>query len=199
MDQSDNPYAAPPITGSLVMDELSTAATGDVAAAERVRRELISHETKVKSVRWLYWLGGVIGLLTSLPIIYTWVVDLRRGAEIDLGPMIVVLLVCGAVIGVTILMFVGANWLGKLDRRAKIAVGVVSGLGLFQVPLGTLINGYILHLVFSTKGQRVFSDEYKEIIRLTPHVKSRTSTLAWVILAVVILAFVASIWFVSIG
>jgi hypothetical protein len=38
-----------------------------------------------------------------------------------------------------------------------------------------LINGYILYLVFSEKGRRVFSPEYQEIIRQTPHVKYQTS------------------------
>ena len=42
-------------------------------------------------------------------------------------------------------------------------------LGMMAVPLGTMVNGFILYVVFSEKGKYVLSPEYKEVIRMTAH------------------------------
>ncbi len=82
--------------------------------------------------------------------------------------------------------------LRRLRGWTKIPVGVLSGLGLLSFPIGTLINGYILYLVFSEKGSRVFSPEYQEIIRQTPHIKYQTSIIVK-ILAGILLFVIAMI------
>ena len=57
MSVAANPYAAP------------TARVDDVAAnpeAEAIRRAHIGHETSIRAVGLLYYLGGVLGLVTAV-------------------------------------------------------------------------------------------------------------------------------------
>ena len=75
----------------------------------------------------------------------------------------------------------------KLNKRSRLMVGILSGLGLLGFPIGTAINGYILYLVFGKKGKIVFSDEYKEAILATPHIKYRTSAFVWVLVGILVL------------
>jgi len=149
-----------------------------ISNAESIRREHLKHEASVKSLGMLYWLGGVILLLAGL----VQLLNLgERGvlAEI-LGPALILMLVGG-------LQF----WMGfgihKLKKGVKIPLVLFSVLGLLGFPAGTIINIYILFLVLGKKGQMVFSDEYKEIIRETPHVKYKTSKAMKIILGLIVL------------
>ena len=81
----------------------------------------------------------------------------------------------------------------------KIPVTILSGLGLLSIPIGTLINGYILYLMYSQKGKVVFSPEYQDIRDATPEIQYQTSKLAWGILIVLVLGLVALIAAVSMG
>ena len=76
--------------------------------------------------------------------------------------------------------------LRRLKRWSRVPSGILSGLGLLAIPIGTLINAYILYLIFSKKGKMVFSDEYHDIIKQTPHIKYRTSIVIWVVLGVLL-------------
>jgi hypothetical protein len=88
-------------------------------------------------------------------------------------------------------------WVGlglrKLRPWTRIAAGILSGIGLIAFPLGTLINGYILYLLFSKKGSTVFSADYQRVIADTPHIKYRTSILVWIVLGLLVLVVVGGI------
>ncbi|HIE96653.1 MAG: hypothetical protein ABGZ23_13735 [Fuerstiella sp.] len=58
-----------------------------------------------------------------------------------------------------IVHFVTAFGLWGLHSWARILTGLLAGIGLLWFPIGTIINGYVLYLVFSVKGSMVFSDE----------------------------------------
>jgi hypothetical protein len=73
---------------------------------------------------------------------------------------------------------------------ARIPSAILSGLGLISFPLGTLINGYILYLLFSKKDSTIFSDDYKQVIQETPHNKYQTSLLVWIFLGLLALLVV---------
>jgi hypothetical protein len=83
--------------------------------------------------------------------------------------------------------------LRRLKRWARIPVGILSGIGLIGFPLGTIINAYILYLVFGKKGVTVFSDEYRLVIEQTPHIKYKTSIVVWIFLGLVLLLIVAGL------
>lgn len=154
------------------------------AEAEAIRRAHISHEASIKSVGILYLLGAALVCLAAL-------VFVAGGVGGAAGPGAFVGGIKLVVMAVFFLLFgalQGAVGLGlrRLRRWTRIAAGILSGIGLLGFPLGTLINGYILYLLFSKKGATVFSAEYQRIIAQTPHVKHRTSVVAWVMLGLVV-------------
>jgi len=77
-----------------------------------------------------------------------------------------------------------AGWgVRALRPWARILGCVISVIGLFGFPVGTLINAYVLYLFLSRKGRTVFAPEYLEVIEATPDVKYRTSIVVWIFLA----------------
>ena len=86
-----------------------------------------------------------------------------------------------------------------MKKSARVPTGILSGIGLLGFPLGTIINGYILYLVFSQKGTTVFSDEYHAVIAQTPHIKYRTSIVVWILVGLVLLLIAIGIVAAVIG
>jgi hypothetical protein len=151
-------------------------------AVEEMRKEHLKHEASIKSVGVLYYLGGAGLLLVGIFSAVSLSGRSRGGAETAVSIFVAALfLVLGA----------GQLWVGtglrRLRKWARIPTGILSGLGLLGFPLGTLINGYILYLIFSQKGKTVFSEEYQAVIEQTPHIKYRTSILVWILLGLVLL------------
>ena len=145
-------------------------------AAEEIRREYLKHEASVKSIGLLYYLASIMFLIIGGGFL--------SAASSQPGEF--------GVIGAIFLAFgmgqiaVGAG-LRRLKKWARVPTGILSGLGLLGFPVGTLINGYILYLVFSRKGRMVFSEEYRAIIEQTPHIKYRTSIVVWILLGLLLL------------
>jgi hypothetical protein len=148
-----------------------TAAAGYTGDAEAIRRELISHEASVKSIGALYIFGAVVGVGIGVVLLAMSISAAGQNGQVDGGGL---LLSAGLMALIAFQGFVGIG-LRQLRSWTRIPVGILSGIGLLGFPIGTLINGHILYLVFSEKGRRVFSPEYQEIIRQTPHVKYQTS------------------------
>ena len=163
----------------LVLQRLREGEFG-TTAAEAMRKEHLKHEASVKSIGFLYYLGGAAMLLLGVIMIVG--IGAGGGAQ---EPFPVILM------SVFVLVFgAGQLWVGHglrgLRRWARIPTGILSGLGLLGFPVGTIINAYILYLVFSAKGKTVFSDEYQAVIEQTPHIKYRTSIVIWILLALVV-------------
>jgi hypothetical protein len=163
---TNNPYAAP-TQSSTVLDFANEN-------SEAVRRQYLNHEMSIKSVGALYFIGSI--LLISIGVS-------SLASESPVGLILIVLAIGQFCVGIE---------LRKLRKVAKIPVGILSGIGLLGFPLGTIINGYILYLVFSEKGNFVFSDEYQQIIAETPYVKKKTSPIvvAFLIILVALLLFI---------
>jgi hypothetical protein len=175
MDFSENPYAPPPADVEFAAADLVEN------EVERARRQYLSHEASVRSIGTLYYIGYMltgVGPLFLLPIAIT-------GGGLGLLAVGLAYLVMAVVF-----FFVGRE-LDKLSTWVRWPVGILSGIGLLGVPIGTVINLWILYLVFCRKGRVVFSPEYREVIRQTPHIRYRTS---WplIVLAVVLVASLAS-------
>lgn len=138
---------------------------------EAIRNEHIKHEASIQSVGLLYFLGGAIMALASLGFMV-------GGGE-------------GFIIGLIVFAFAGVQFwtavnLRKLKPAARVPTGILSGIGLIGFPVGTLINAYILYLVFSKKGTYIMSEEYAEVRERTPHIKYRTSI---IVIILVVLMF----------
>jgi len=152
--------------------------------AEETRKLHIKHEASIKSVGILYYLGGAALLLAG----GTMMIGISSpGSKPETA-------VGGAVIAVlsVLYFFVGAG-IRRLRRWTRIAAGILSGIGLLGFPLGTIINGYILYLLFSQKGATVFSPAYQDVIRQTPHIKYKTSIVVWIVLGLVLFGILSFI------
>lgn len=153
-------------------------------AAEEMRKAHISHEASIKSVGMLYYLGGAALFFLGLGQIAMGITAKDAVVGLVLGSVFLVLSVGQILTG---------TGLRRLRRWARIPTGILSGIGLLGFPIGTIINAYILHLIFSKKGTTVFSDEYQEVIGQTPHIKYRTSIVVWIVLGILLLAVTAII------
>jgi len=171
-----NRYAPPTAT---VSDVVNVA--GD---AEAVRAEHIKHEASVKSVGTLYYIGGVVLTLATLGLFAADVIA-------EANTLMVVMLALYAVFAAV--SFVLGYGVRKLAAWVRIPIVIVSCIGLLGFPMGTLINGYILYLMLSEKGRRIFEPDYADIVAATPHIKYRTSILVWIVLGVLLLAIVAAV------
>jgi hypothetical protein len=160
----------------LVVQRLREGETAN-SAAEAMRNEYLKHEASVKSIGVLYYLGGAGLMLAGIVTLFASGTDFSG---------------IGGIIISALLFLVGAGqlWVGTGLRRlrswARVPTGILSGLGLIGFPFGTIINAYILYLIFSKKGKTVFSDEYQAVIEQTPNIKYRTSIVVWVLLGLVL-------------
>jgi hypothetical protein len=147
--------------------------------AEQIRNDHVKHEASVKSVGFLYFLGAAALLFLAIVGL---VASVAGSPHSIVGPGFAIFF---------LLLAAGQVWVGlglrKLRPWARIPSGILSGFGLLGFPLGTLINGYILYLLFSEKGKVVFSPEYQRVIQETPHLKYRTPVLVWILLALFLL------------
>ena len=141
-----------------------------------VRKAHFRHESSIRSISILYYFVGAMMSLVALAQL----LPRPDGFSLRIFLFSISSLFAAA-------HFLLAVWLRKLDSRARIPATVLAVLGLFTFPVGTLINGYIIYLLNSAKGVKVFSKEYIQAIQETPEIKYKTSFV--VLLLVGILLF----------
>ena len=176
MSAAANPYAPP----RAHVDDVAQANS----EAEEIRQEHIKHEASIRSIGILYYLSG--GMLTVLAVVLAAGLFASKSDPLMVG-LTLLYLVLGA------LMLFVARGVRKLRSWARTTTIVLAAIGLLGFPVGTLINGYILYLMLSAKGKRIFEDDYKDIIAATPHVKYRTSIIVWIVLGILLLAILGII------
>lgn len=169
----------------VVMQKLREGVTVSVSASEQIRKAHLSHEASIRSVGQLYLLGAVFLIPASIISLVS--VTGMKDREVSVIFAAFFLLCLG---GFQLAVGLG---LRKLKSWTRIASGIISGFGLLAIPLGTLINGYILYLLFSKKGSTVFSADYQRVIADTPHIKYRTSILVWIVLGLLVLVVAGGI------
>ena len=177
-----NPYAIP---ATAVVDA-SLAGGGD---AEAIRKKFLSHEASVKSLGLLYWLGSIFGFLGVAVYLFMGIALL---AEQETVAGVTMLVAAPIMLVIAVLQMFLARGIRNLKPWARICGIVLSAIGLIGFPLGTLISAYFLYLLVSKKGVYVFSDEYKQVIAATPHLKSRTSLLVWILVGLLALVIIAA-------
>ncbi|HIF01531.1 MAG TPA: hypothetical protein EYG03_08985 [Planctomycetes bacterium] len=142
---------------------------------EAIRRKYLSHEASAKSIGTLHLCGGLVCILISIGL---WFVQMQPSSLN--GPIVV-----SAVVGVAMFFLaVSANRLKRWSRFPSAVLAVAVGLAAFIV--GIPIAVYFLYVMFGANGQMVYSDEYREIIKQTPHIKYRTPAIAWTVLLLLI-------------
>jgi hypothetical protein len=152
------------------------AGEGHVGSAEAVREELIFHEAIFKSIGSLYLSAGFLCVVALFTLLISESVGLPvKSIKMSTVESIVALSAFAA-FGIFIGMF-----LRRLHPAIRVAWIASSAAGMLHFPLGTLINGYFLYVLFSDKGRRVFAPEYQEIIKQTPHVKYHPSIIVTIV------------------
>jgi hypothetical protein len=178
MSENLNPYAAP---------QANIERAERDGAAELVRREHLHTEVSIQAVGRLYLLGCILILLAFSGIFIASFASMRNG-NVSLisfaGSALGALAVCAAY---------GAAGFGlrKFRPWARIVATIIAVIGLIGFPIGTIISGYILYLMWNGKGRTIFTAAYQDVIAATPHVKYKTSIVVWIILGIVLLLLVA--------
>ena len=179
----NNPYAAP----------LSPSTMRGSSDDEAIRNQHLSHEASVKSIGFLYLLGGSFGVL--LGIFYI-IMGLTGEMPPDFEQFKVFMIGLGAFcLLMSALQIYAAISVRKFESVGRIIVTIFSVIGLLGIPIGTLISGYILYLLWSAKGNVVFTPEYQRVIQATPHIKYKTSIIIWILLGLVVSLIVIGIVF----
>jgi len=197
---NENPYSSPQTPGKTVAEP---------TAAEATRKQYLSHEASVKSIGTLYFLGAIVAVSAGALAVVMGIMTAVSGDAPNGATALAVVFIFG-VLYFVIGLVQGATAIGlrKLQPWARIVaivfsviglIGVVSYTTLIGIPIGTLISGYFLYLLLSKKGGYVFSDEYKQIIEQTPHIKYRTSIIVLVFLILLLLLFVVGILAAIVG
>jgi len=153
--------------------------------AEEVRQEHIKHEASVRSIGVLYYLGAIFVVLGAISLMLPLLSKAEGfGMGLALGPIYIILGVVSVFVG---------HGLRALKPWARTTSIVFACIGLLGFPIGTLINAYILYLLLSEKGKRIFQPDYAEIVAATPHIKYRTSMIVWIVLGILVLGIAAAI------
>ncbi len=171
MPEAVNPYAPPK---ARVEDVVQAA-----PEAEAIRRKYIKHEASIRACGILDYIGGVAfcflggGLLLSN--------TLYRSSAVGAGTLFAV---AAVYLAIGILSIIVGFGIRRLRPWARVVSVILSAIGLLEIPIGTVINAYILYLLVSRKGQLIFTAQYAQIIAATPHVRYRSFLVLWVLLGV---------------
>ena len=173
-----NPYAAP-----------KAELLNENANAEVIRQAHISTEASIKSIGCLYYIG-TLGLLVAVITTGSTVFHSSGTAKTDY------LMLMGLIVGLILTASLGYG-LRRLRFWAAVIAAVISAasvlFGLLSLPqsiIGILIQVLIISTVIGKKGRRVLASDYQQIIAETPHVKHRTATWLWVLLAVLVIILI---------
>jgi hypothetical protein len=171
---SENPYQTPTVSEvAAPLEPLSDAA--------QIRQKHLRHEASLKGMGTLLFLGGAFGILIALSV----AADLFVGeGGSPQGPELIFVLLFLGLIPVQFFAWWG---LRKLKPWSKIPAGIMSGLGLMALGLGTIISIYFLYLLFCAKGRFILSPAYQEIVDQTPGMKYKTPLWNWIVLGVIVL------------
>lgn len=157
------------------------------APAEQVRREHLKHEASIRTVGALQILAATLLLLPIFMELLAHLFGFPTSAANGVGGRINLVSAFPMTFLCLAILLLGLGFgLRRLNPYARIVSAVLAGIGLIGFPVGTLINGYILWLLFSRKGKRVFSEEYRRIRAETPHIRCRTPVWFWLLVALLI-------------
>jgi len=155
-------------------------------AAEEIRREHIKTEASIRSIGVLYYIGATVCCIASIGFLIG-SARVPSGLPLSMKALGALYLLFG------VLGFFVARGIRKLRPWARITAIVLAAIGLLGFPVGTLINGYILYLLLSGKGKRIFESDYADVVAATPDIKYKTSIVTWIAVIVLLLVVVGVI------
>jgi hypothetical protein len=177
---SDNPYQAPAV-------QEVAAPAAPLTDAEAIRKPHLKHEASLKAIGFLHLLGGVAVLLSLVAMAVAFGMR-STGSESPAGIREYIMMAGPIVLlgAIAVGQFISGWALRKLRPWAKIPAAIIAGISLLSIPVGTLLGGYTLYLLFSEKGRTILSPGYAEIMAQTPHLRYRTPLWIWIVLILLI-------------
>jgi len=176
---TENPYQTPAVT-----EVAAPLASDDL---RELREKHIKHEASIKAVGFLCLLGGVL-LLGSFAFVS--IETIAAGSLVESPAMSLLFEIAFGT-----LQLISGIGLRRLQGWSRIPAAIVAAVAMTKLPIGTIIGIYILYLLFSPKGSKILSAEYREIEALTPDVRYRTPRWFWILILVVILIFAGLVVF----
>ncbi|MEK7952065.1 hypothetical protein [Luteolibacter soli] len=176
---TENPYQTPAATEVVAPPALQV---------REVREEHMKHEASLKAVGFLGLLGGVL-LLGSFA--FVGIEAIAAGLLESSSSMSLLFEVAFGT-----LQIIAGIGLRQLQGWARIPAAIVAAVSMTSVPIGTIVGLYILYLLFSPKGSKVLSAEYREIVAVTPDMRYRTPRWFWIFILVAVLVLVGFVVFV---
>lgn len=161
-----NPYAAP---------ESQVLPSPVETEAEVIRKAHIETEATIKTVGILFFLGAALTFIVGV----TSFVAPRSGLDPTYDAVVLT--------GLGLLQGVTAYGMRGLKRWSRIPACLFCGLALLGFPVGTLFGAYMLVKLLGKQGRFILTEEYRQIIAATPHVKRKTSIVIKVLLALLLI------------
>ncbi|MEL7496139.1 MAG: hypothetical protein AAFN77_00915 [Planctomycetota bacterium] len=166
-DSNENPYAAVLNNPALrkQKSKKKDKAGKQLAEAERIREEHIEHEVGMQQWGMLLMIGAVISLLFAISSLFTALfADVAEAA-------VLFFIVAGTFGAFGIFQFIAGWGMRQLENYGRICATILAVLGLAGFGLGTIFSIYLLYSFWCAQGNMVFSDRYKKIIKMTPHIQ----------------------------
>lgn len=160
--------------------------TNPAADAEAVRLEYLPREVTAKTLGAIYMflcLPYAFFLFMGLTVIWT---DPIGGG--------LYLLLFGLLAGVFATAGLG---LWRLEQWGQRPACWISAVGCLGFPIGTVLHGSLLYLLVNERGKMVFSDEYRRVVELTPHIKPVAVWTRLAIFALIVGLLILLGWFWS--
>ncbi len=175
----ENPHAPPTPEPSRTFD---TAAT---------RREYLTREAVIRGIGALYCFVGGLGLIAGIAVLIFFYIRFNtplKPNENMRGVELILYLVAGipTLIFGTFLIW-GGYGLCRLRSWGQIFGGILAAFGLVCFPAGTVISTIILLVIFTERGNFVFSQEHRMIREQTPHISYGTEVASWLFLELMLL------------
>ncbi|MFC7337179.1 hypothetical protein ACFQY0_08320 [Haloferula chungangensis] len=177
---SENPYQAPTVS------EVAAPAEA-LPEVVQIRQAHLRHEASLKGMGSLFFLGGVLVIISLLPLLTIPFAGEFHGvgwAEV----LIIMMLITACVV-----QFVAWSGLRRLRPWSTVPAAILSALGLLAIGLGTIISIYFLYILFCKKGRFILSPAYQEIVAQTPGMKYKTPLWNWIVLGVIVLLAIAGV------
>ena len=175
-----NPYAVS-ATAANYSAQPSQGLSGD---ATSVRNFHLAHESAIKGFGLLYAIGAGFYILFAVAAAIFSVfafAALNKDAGQAIG--VVTLIYAAVYFAIGALVALVSSGLYKLSDVGKIGGAIFSVLSLCGIPIGTLLGAYMLYLLFSEKGNFIFTQRYRSFVKQTPHIRTRIPVFVWIILA----------------
>ena len=104
-----------------------------------------------------------------------------------------IIMISAVYIVVGLLQITVARGIRKFTPNGKIG-GIIFGMiGLIGFPIGTLLSGYMLYVLLSAKGKVIFSPQYQEVLKATPHIVYKNRIVLLLLIIVVLIVIVVLI------